>query len=367
MERGVAVNQIAKTLKCPSAKVESCLEDLQRRGIIGPRSRAEEEERREISPVLTHLWLEVTGRCNLNCIHCYAKACAVRSTSLELKYNTIVKAIREGVELGCTRIQFTGGEPTLRRDLKKLILQARDYGVCQIEVFSNGFSLPEALIDFFAREEVRLAVSFYSHREKVHDSITRVKGSYRKTLKNFQLIAAKDIQTRCEIILMKANRNDFLDTCELLSTIGINVHSSHPIIPIGRGISAEIDPNWDAYLAIIGGPPFYANIWEFQRKGQWNDCWDGKAAVTFNGDVLPCIFARDQVAGNLGHEGLPEIIKGKMLVYWGMNKDKVDVCRDCEYRYNCGDCPPLTYSLTGSLTSKPPYCRYDPYSGILKQ
>jgi radical SAM protein with 4Fe4S-binding SPASM domain len=44
---------------------------------------------------------------------------------------------------------------------------------------------------------------------------------------------------------------------------------------------------------------------------------------------------------------------------WRINKDVVDVCRDCEFRYICTDC--RAYTQTGGYYSKPRKCNYDPY------
>jgi len=58
-----------------------------------------------------------------------------------------------------------------------------------------------------------------------------------------------------------------------------------------------------------------------------------------------------------------EIIRGGIRQYWDLSYDKIEVCRDCEYRYACHDCRPLTYGLTGELTAKSLHCSYDPYRG----
>jgi hypothetical protein len=36
----------------------------------------------------------------------------------------------------------------------------------------------------------------------------------------------------------------------------------------------------------------------------------------------------------------------------------------CEYRYACFDCRAITKNLTGSFYEKPPYCIYNPYTGV---
>ena len=46
-----------------------------------------------------------------------------------------------------------------------------------------------------------------------------------------------------------------------------------------------------------------------------------------------------------------------------LSKDKIEICKDCEFRYACKDCRPLGKSLDGNLWGKYAYCTYNPYIG----
>ncbi len=48
---------------------------------------------------------------------------------------------------------------------------------------------------------------------------------------------------------------------------------------------------------------------------------------------------------------------------WSINKDLVEVCKDCEYRYVCSDCRAYTKNPSNEY-SKPLKCFYDPYTGV---
>ena len=47
---------------------------------------------------------------------------------------------------------------------------------------------------------------------------------------------------------------------------------------------------------------------------------------------------------------------------WLINKDQIDICKDCELRYACSDCRAYTVDPE-KLNSKPVKCGYDPYQG----
>lgn len=89
-----------------------------------------------------------------------------------------------------------------------------------------------------------------------------------------------------------------------------------------------------------------------------HNCFGRDVCISPTLEVYPCIMERRVSHGNLRETGLKALLKREIC---GLNKDKVEVCRDCEFRYACHDCRPDT--LDGGVTAKPWYCTYDPYSG----
>ena len=87
--------------------------------------------------------LEITGRCQLGCRHCYA------GSGPEGTHGTMTAAdwrrvIDQLAELGMPLVQFIGGEPTLHRELGDLVGHALDRGL-EVEVYSNLVSVPSRL------------------------------------------------------------------------------------------------------------------------------------------------------------------------------------------------------------------------------
>jgi pyrroloquinoline quinone biosynthesis protein E len=64
------------------------------------------------------LWLlaELTYRCPLHCVYCSNPVEYTRYRS-ELSTDAWLKVLREGRELGCVQLGFSGGEPLVRDDL----------------------------------------------------------------------------------------------------------------------------------------------------------------------------------------------------------------------------------------------------------
>jgi len=65
---------------------------------------------------LEFLWLEVTSRCNLFCIHCYVGSSPTTMDSGKMTYSDWIRVMREAHAFGCRKLQFIGGEPFLLRD-----------------------------------------------------------------------------------------------------------------------------------------------------------------------------------------------------------------------------------------------------------
>lgn len=75
-----------------------------------------------------------------------------------------------------------------------------------------------------------------------------------------------------------------------------------------------------------------------------------------------------QSFGNIKDTTLEDALNHKdFKKYWNLTKDKIEVCKDCEFRYICTDCRAYTERTheneKGLDTSKPLKCGYNPYTG----
>ena len=94
--------------------------------------------------------IDVTNRCNLKCPICFANA-ATAGYIYEPSQGDISKII-ENLRSNCPipppALQFSGGEPTMREDLPRLIESAKRQGFRHVEVNTNGLRLAKE-IGFF--------------------------------------------------------------------------------------------------------------------------------------------------------------------------------------------------------------------------
>jgi radical SAM protein with 4Fe4S-binding SPASM domain len=314
---------------------------------------------------LEFMWLEVTSRCNLTCLHCYGD-CLSTPAPDRMDEKGWKAVLRRARALGCSQVQFIGGEPLLKKDLFTLVAYARKKHYSFVEIFSNLTLLKKEHLPFLKDNGVHIATTLYSAHPETHDRITGTQGSHAKTMAGIHLLKKRGIPVRVAIIAMKQNQTDLAATVEFLHQLGVQYKLPDPVRPTGRGCSQEIQPQ--DLPPEFSGQMMAANFWtdrhSFYFNKKYNSCWTGKMAVTATGAVIPCIFARDQVVDNCLTKGLKAIVRGKKLQgFWKLTKDHVAVCRACEYRYACHDCRPLAYGQGGDLYAKSPRCLYDPLRG----
>jgi MoaA/NifB/PqqE/SkfB family radical SAM enzyme len=127
---------------------------------------------------LDFLWLELTNRCNLQCVHCYTEShpgSGDRDVLTTAQYESVM---RQAYALGCRRLQFIGGEPQLHPDFLRLLGVAKETGFEFIEVFTNLMRLRDDTLRFAADAGIRFATSVYSDDPAVHNAITKVGSSH---------------------------------------------------------------------------------------------------------------------------------------------------------------------------------------------
>ncbi|MFI6100555.1 radical SAM/SPASM domain-containing protein [Lentzea sp. NPDC051213] len=239
---------------------------------------------------LRFAWLEITGKCQLSCTHCYAES-GPRGTEGVLRTSDWLRLIDDVAELGAQSVQFIGGEPTLHRDLPEFVDRALGLGL-EVEVFSNLVHIGPRLWDTFSRPGVRLATSYYSDDADQHEAITRRRGSHASTRANIAEAVDRAIPLRAGVIDVStsdhigqqrthAARSD-------LSKLGVPDIGIDRVRAVGRGANASPGPD--------------------QLCGR---CGHGAVAISPSGEVWPCVFARWISLGNILDTDLHTILSAE--------------------------------------------------------
>lgn len=303
------------------------------------------------------IWLELTQKCNLRCLHCYAEAGPEISSKDSIPLERWREIIQEASEMGFSGIQFTGGEPLLYPQLIDLLRTACMLNYELIEVYTNLTLLSDELIDEFKASGVCIATSFYSYDRETHNKVTQNESSYDRTLDSIKKVLSAGIPIRIGVILMEQNVSHEEKTGEFLKELGVpeDKIGFDYVRCSGRGVHISRRNSNTSPTRLRKNR---------QGKIVWNNCWAGKVAVKSDGTVSPCVFVREP-ADTVKEKTLKEVLLGERLrKYWEITLEEVEVCKDCEFRYGCFDCRANILNYTGELYEKNPFCTYDPYLGI---
>lgn len=241
-------------------------------------------------PGIEFLWLEITGKCNLYCVHCYADS-GPRATAGRMTTIRWLSLIDEASEMGVKSVQFIGGEPLLHPDIATLVRAARRADL-SVEVYSNLTNVHNDIWDLFLTEGVSIATSFYSSNASSHEAITQRPGSYSRTVRNMERAVALNIPIRVGLIdVIKADPDghDLEESVRFLADIGIHQIDVDRTRLIGRAIPLGEEPP-DPVEELCGG------------------CGDGRLAIDSLGDAYPCVFARWLPVGNVLEGSLESLL-----------------------------------------------------------
>jgi len=161
--------------------------------------------------LLGRLDMELTERCNNNCVHCCINlpkddlaAKEKESTTEEIK-----RILKEAVDLGCLSVRFTGGEPLLREDFEELYTFARKLGL-KVLVFTNATLLTPHLADLFCHIPPleKIEVTVYGMKKESYEIVTRVPGSFEAAWRGINLLLERKIPFVVKSALLPSNKDE---------------------------------------------------------------------------------------------------------------------------------------------------------------
>jgi SPASM domain peptide maturase of grasp-with-spasm system len=110
---------------------------------------------------------------------------------------------------------------------------------------------------------------------------------------------------------------------------------------------------------------FVTNLSVFTEAQRFNTCLNRKLSIDECGEIRNCPSLPTSF-GNARETSLHSALaKQGFRDLWEINKDQIETCKDCEFRYICTDCRAFITDPADRL-SKPSKCTYDPYSASWK-
>ena len=184
-----------------------------------------------------NIYLYITERCQLRCGHCYMGDRLERG--LVLPYEKAESIIEYFRRLGGEFITFLGGEPTLHKDLPRMVDRAIEVGYKQVMINSNG--LLERTIDHIDPKKLHyISFSLDGATAETHNRI-RGEGVYEKTVDCVRKTVSAGYSVRLLCTISQINIHEAPALLTLADEIGVNMVNFHIFSEEGRGIA---NPEW---------------------------------------------------------------------------------------------------------------------------
>ena len=172
-------------------------------------------------------------RCNLKCIHCYAQSRDIEYED-ELTTQQGKELIDDLAQFGSPVILFSGGEPTMRKDLPELAMHARDKGMRAV-ISTNGTLIDEKMAKVL--KDIGLSyvgVSLDGMRE-TNDKFRGVPGAFDAALQGMRNCKKEGIKVGLRFTINKKNAQDIPAIFDLLEEEGIPRVCFYHLVYAGRG------------------------------------------------------------------------------------------------------------------------------------
>lgn len=159
--------------------------------------------------------MELTYKCNYDCIHCYAKGQAEDEKEPSFWKDVISQAR----DLGGIEITFSGGEPLLYPGFKEVYLYAKTNGFL-IHLFTAGWALDKEMSDFLKEHPpLNIEITLNSLERDNYARITRAKGAFDTVMRNILRIKAAGLPLVLKANGLKENKDEILKIKEFAENL----------------------------------------------------------------------------------------------------------------------------------------------------
>jgi radical SAM protein with 4Fe4S-binding SPASM domain len=179
--------------------------------------------------------IEVTYRCNLNCVHCSSDARP--SNLLEMTRAECLRILAEAVGMGIQDVAFSGGEPLLWPHINDAVELAAKHRL-NVTIYTSGIA-EEFKRRSFCLHDIgasRFVFSVFGATASGHDRITRKAGSFERTKTAMRDALAVGLVTELHFVPMANNYLELSNIAQLARQLGASRVSVLRLVPQGRAV-----------------------------------------------------------------------------------------------------------------------------------
>lgn len=318
----------------------------------------------------------MTRRCNLRCVHCYAQSEDI-SYDNELTHEQSLAMIDDLAQFGAPVLLFSGGEPLVHPRLAEYAEYAVKKGMRAV-ISTNGTLITKDKAKILKEIGLSYVGISLDGLEETHDKFRGVKGSFQKALQGIRNCQEAGIKVGLRFTINKRNVHEIPGIFDLLEEKSIPRACFYHLVYSGRGSEianedlshAETRKTLDLIMARTrelhdrnlpkeiltvdnhaDGPYLYmkllnedrqraAEVLELLQMNEGNNSGRGFGCISWNGDVHPDQFWREKILGNIKDRPFSEIWTDSTNEFLMKMKDKKSHvkgrCAGCKWLDVCG-------------------------------
>jgi MoaA/NifB/PqqE/SkfB family radical SAM enzyme len=265
--------------------------------------------------ILFSALVELTYRCNLDCVFCYNDL-GLRGKPMAL--DDYRRFFRDLASLSCLHLTLSGGEPLVHPRFFEIAAEGRNLGFV-LRIKSNGHSLRGRLLKRL-KEDIDpfvVEVSLHGATAETHDRQTRVRGSFERLRANLEEMRGLGLRFKINSTLTRWNEAEIEGMFALAERFGAPLAMDPDVTPRDDG---DLSP-----LEISATPSGRRRLFSYgrtdgaARQGDGalpafdsrKHCGAGSSGIAVDpfGNVYPCVQWRRPV-GNLHQRSIRDIWSG---------------------------------------------------------
>jgi len=313
-------------------------------------------------PQLHTLFIEITQKCNENCLHC-GSSCDYN------KNKDIIESLTDEEILNCLKqlkedlkdkklpfITVTGGEPLLKKNLPELMRKINDMGYIWGMTTNATLMTKEKAAEFKAAGLYSVSVSL-DGLEETHNWFRQTNTGYKTAIEGIKNLVEVDIANiMVTTVVHKRNLHELDQIKEIVKSLNVDIWRVINVDPIGKALTNKdillddkdykyildyIKTNSTKELPIIYSCNYFLGLeYEYEVRDWFFSCEAGikVAAIQHNGDISACLDIErrpDLVFGNIKKDNLYDVWKNKFEIFRNPKANKSSTCKNCEFAREC--------------------------------
>lgn len=283
-----------------------------------------------MEPKIKSLDLCITNNCNYRCAHCSLSSGSINVKEMSLQ--KIKEILKDAHLLGAKKLDISGGEPLLRKDLFEIINFGKKLGF-KIKILTNGYLLSYKNLKRLKKLGLdAIGISLDGSTHNIYNKIRRKNNViFNKVISNIKKSVAFGFYTKINTVVFNSNLKDIVNITKLCDNLRVDELRICYFIPFGRGSNIKnefVNPvdwlylvryqlaNLKLRIKIFFGAVIIEKN-KFKNKHSCLVYYLNHLHIMSNGEVYPCPILSMykkilRPLGNVNHTPLFKILSNKI-------------------------------------------------------